>query len=157
MIETALDYLTRYGPIVTFAVLSLSGMGVPVPVTLTLLVGGALARSGAHPAVLLFAAALAGAVAGDCASYEMGKRRLRRMVDRLKHGRSWRRAKRKFCDHSDAAMLLTRFLSTPLAMPTNLIAGAEKYPFARFVGLCAVGEALHAGLFGTASHALGRN
>ncbi|MBK9714807.1 MAG: VTT domain-containing protein [Kouleothrix sp.] len=37
-------------------------------------------------------------------------------------------------------VFLTRFMLTPLALPTNLIAGSSRYSYARFLALDALGE-----------------
>ena len=44
--------------------------------------------------------------------------------------------------------LFSRFLVTPLALPTNLIAGGDRYPFARFIAICLAGETVWVILFG---------
>ena len=46
------------------------------------------------------------------------------------------------------AIPLSRFLVTPLALPTNLIAAGDRYPFPRFASACLAGEAVRVTLFG---------
>ncbi len=145
-VETALGSLEAYGPAALGLVLLLGALGVPVPATMVLLAAGAFVRQGAFELPLGVGMALAGAVGGD--SYLMGRYGIRRMLGRLERGVSWRKAEATFESQGDWSILLTRFLLTPLALPTNLIAGSDRYPFRRFVGLCTAGELVWVLFFG---------
>jgi membrane protein DedA with SNARE-associated domain len=159
-VGAALDGLRDYGPAALFVIAALGGIGVPAPVTVTLLAAGAVARQGGPERVFLFlAAATAGATVGDGISYAMGRWGLGGMRRRLERSRSWNRAREALeARGGTAAVLLTRFLLTPLALPTNLLCGGDRYPFLRFAGLCAVGHVIYQvgiGASGTRSGACG--
>lgn len=138
--EGVLGHLAAYGPAALAVLLLLGGMGVPVPATLALIACGAFAGQGRFSAPLVFAAGVVGATAGDAASYLMGRYGLRGLIKRLEKKKSFHRAEARFRVHGPATIFLTRFLLTPLALPTNLIAGSNKFALVRFVGLCAAGE-----------------
>lgn len=84
--------------------------------------------------------ALAAVVLGDGGSYMIGRYGGGRALEWLEGRLSWYRAERAFERWGAFAILLTRFLITPLALPTNLIAGAERYVFRRFVLLSVLGN-----------------
>lgn len=148
ILQAALGGLQTYGPIVLMVGLFLGGLGVPVPATLLLLAGGAFAREGRFDPLLALGLAWLGATGGDSTSYGMGFYGLRGLVARLERGAAWRKAEETFEQRGGAAIVLTRFLFTPLALPTNLIAGGDKYPFRHFVLLCGVGELVWVLLYG---------
>lgn len=137
--QTALDALITNGPIALGLGLLLGGLGVPVPATLMLLAAGALVRQNRLDGAVALVA-LAGAVSGDIGSYLMGRYGLRGLVARLEKGASWRRAEKTFDEKGAIAILLTRFFLTPLALPTNLIAGGERFPLAKFAAASVAGE-----------------
>jgi membrane protein DedA with SNARE-associated domain len=85
---------------------------------------------------------IVGVVLGDTLSYGMG-RLLRGPVQR-RFGASplWLRAEATFARQAALAIVLTRCVLTPLAVPVNLIAGGSAYPVGRFVLLAASGELL---------------
>lgn len=144
----ALGYLQAYGPIVLAITLLLGGLGVPVPASLLVLAAGAFVRQDRFSLPLAFGLALLGAMTGSVGSYLMGRYGLRKIIARMKRSRSWRKAEETFKRRGGTAIVLTRFLLTPLALPTNLIAGGERFPLARFAALSAVGEAIYILIYG---------
>jgi len=120
------------------------------------LAAGSLVRQGSLSGPLVLAAAVVGAVIGDGASYAMGRYGLGGLKAKLERGRSFRRAEEAFRKRGGtSAVLLTRTLLTPLALPTNLLCGGDRYPFAKFAGLCAVGHLVYFMAVGGAGYALG--
>lgn len=154
-VHTLLHYLESHGPIVLAVLLFLASVGVPVPASIIVIAAGAFARQGKFGWALAFALTLAGATLGSGGSYAMGRWGLKAVVNRLQKGRAWRRAEDKFRKGAAPAIVLTRFLITPLALPTNLIAGAEKYPPPAFLFWCAVGTAIWIGIYGGAGYLAG--
>jgi membrane-associated protein len=152
-LNAALGYLQMYGPAVLAVALFLAGIGVPVPAAFLVLAAGAWARQGKFSLPLVFAFALMGAVCGSGTSYWMGRKGLQGVINRLARGNSWQRAEKTFREKGATAIILTRFLLTPLALPTNLIAGGERYPFPRFLLLCAIGEGIWVLLYGGLGYA----
>lgn len=134
--------LLAYSPLVLALVLFLGGLGVPVPGTMLLLAAGAFSSRGLLNGPLTALLALVAVVLGDVGSYLLGRSGGFLFRQRLEGSLSWHRAERAFERWGSFAIVLSRFLFTPLALPTNLIAGGERYHFRRFLGLCLLGEAL---------------
>ncbi len=153
--ELFLTGMLTYGPPVLGLALLLGALGVPLPGTLLLLAAGAFVRQGVIDAATAAGLGLGGAVLGDSASYALG-RYARDWVHRRLGGSSvWRRAETTFARRGGAAVYLTRFLLTPLAIPTNLIAGGSGYPFARFLAYDIAGEVTWVTLYGGLGYLFG--
>ncbi len=146
MLDAAPGAFLAYGPVALALLLFAGCLGVPLPVTMLLLAAGALVREGLFDATLISPLVLV-AVVGDCASYLMGRYGGRLFRERLEGTPYWRRAENALQRWGPAAILLTRFLLTPLATPTNLIAGGKRYAFQEFLLLCLIGDTLKITLF----------
>lgn len=138
-------------PVVALTVL-VSSIGVPLPSTVVVLAAGALSVDGDLNVFALFGVILAAAVVGDVAGYSLGRWASHLVVDRvgarigLTQGRI-EAAEHQFERWGGLMVLVSRFLLTGLAAPTNLVAGASTYPLARFVAFVLLGEAIWAGQF----------
>lgn len=147
---TLLTAVIAYGPLLLAAVLFIGAMGIPLPGAFLLLAGGAFARQGVLDLYTLTPLALVGAVAGDMASYGMGRFAGGFMQRRFGATSTWKSAEATLQRRGGAAVYLTRWLLTPLAIPTNLVTGASAYPAWRFFAYDLAGEitwiALYAGL-----------
>ena len=137
-----------YGAPALALALLLASLGVPLPATVLLIAGGAFARQGLLDGALAAALALLGTILGDSGSYCIGRYSgplLRRWIAGTA---AWRRAEAMFARRGALAILFTRFLLTPLALPTNLIAGSSRYTFRRFLAFDSVGELVWVLLYG---------
>ncbi len=115
----------------------LGALGLPVPVPLLVLTVGALARQGRADVAGAMALCLAGSILGESALYALGRLAGEPLRRRAK-GRlaaAWGAAQARFQRSAAGTVWLTRFLLTPLGVPTNLVAGASGYAFGHF--LCA--------------------
>jgi membrane-associated protein len=148
MLDDVLSALQGYGAPALALVIFLACLGLPLPSAMLLLAAGAFARIGLLRVELVAPLALLAAVTGDSCSYLLGRRSESVLALRLRGSLSWSRAEQAFERWGFWAVPLTRFLLTPLALPTNLIAGGERFPFRRFVGLCLAGDAVWVLLFG---------
>jgi membrane-associated protein len=153
--DLLLNAMTAYGPAVLGSALLLGGVGVPIPGTLLVLAAGALARQGVINWNVALVVGLLGVVLGDNLSYAIGRfakawaqRRLS-----LSHSTTWRRAQDRFEQGGALAIYSTRFLVTPLALPTNLIAGGSGYDFGRFLTYDVAGETTWLLLYGGLGYA----
>ncbi|MEZ4675747.1 MAG: VTT domain-containing protein [Caldilineaceae bacterium] len=94
--------------------------------------------------------ALIGVVAGDMTSYAMGRFAGDYVQRRFGETATWKNAEKTLLKRGGVAIYLTRWLLTPLAIPTNLVTGASRYPALSFLGFDLAGEitwiALYAGL-----------
>jgi membrane protein DedA with SNARE-associated domain len=146
--DTLLTAVLAYGAPALGLVLLIAALGIPLPATLLLLAGGAFVRQGVLDSRLALALGLLGSVLGDSGSYCLGRCGGALVLKRVEGSAAWRQAQATFDRRGALAILLTRFLLTPLALPTNLIAGSSHYAFRRFLALDALGELVWIALYG---------
>ncbi len=153
--DLLLNAMAAYGPAVLGSALLLGGVGVPVPGTLLVLAAGALARQGVIEWSVALLVGLLGVVLGDNISYALGyfaKAWVQRR-SRQSGSAAWRRAQDRFERGGALAIYSTRFLLTPLAIPTNLVAGGSGYDFRRFFTFDVAGEVTWLLLYGGLGYA----
>ena len=151
MPDSTQDLLLTYGTPALALALFIGALGLPIPGTALLLAAGALARGGfvSAPAVAVTTVlAVSAAALGDGTSYLLARRGFKSFLGRLEGNATRRRAERAIERYGIFAIFFSRFLVTPLALPTNLIAGGDRYPFGRFIAICLVGETVWVVLFG---------
>ncbi len=151
MLDQLLAALTQYGSPALFVVVAIAAIGVPVPVTLLLIVTGSLAAQGSINVWLAIVIASAGSVAGDQIGFAVGRwggkkliakfSRLLGDAERIKkldaRARSW----------GGAGVFFSRWLVTPLGPWINLASGAADYSWLRFTLWDILGESFGAVLF----------
>lgn len=147
---TLLTAVITYGPALLAVVLFAGGLGIPLPGALLLMAGGAFIRQGVLDIYTAIPLALIGVVAGDMTSYAMGRFAGGFMQRRFGQTATWKSAEETLRKRGGIAVYLTRWLLTPLAIPTNLVTGASRYPALAFLAYDVAGEvtwiALYAGL-----------
>ncbi len=153
--DTLMAAMTTVGPAALSLALLVGALGVPLPGTAFLLAAGAMARAGGMDGALATAMALLGVIVGDSVGYALGFSGRRLFVRRLEGGSAWRQAQGRFQQWGGAAIFLTRFLLTPLAVPTNLIAGSSRYTYWRFLAFDAAGELAWVVLYGGLGYLFG--
>jgi len=147
--------MTIYGPSVLGVVLMLGALGMPVPGTLLLLTAGALAREGSIDWSAALGLGLLGTTVGDSTSYTMGRFAKGWVQRRFGQSLAWQKAQHNFEQRGPLAVYSTRFLLTPLAIPTNLIAGGCEYDFRRFFTYDVAGEVTWILFYGGLGYAFG--
>jgi len=155
--DLLLNGMTVYGPAILGSALLLGGVGVPMPGTLLVLAAGGLARQGVIDWGLALIVGLLGVVLGDSINYAIG-RFARGWAQRQLKGSDaemWRKAQNSFEHGGGLAIYSTRFLLTPLAVPTNLLAGGSGYGFGRFLTYDVAGEATWLLLYGGLGYTFG--
>lgn len=143
-----LTALINQGQWLLASVLFLAALGVPLPATMLLLAAGAFARQGVLEPVTSAATGVGAAVAGDLGCYLAGRLMGPRLPLSWRSGSVWTRAADTFARQGAWAVLMTRFLLTPLALPVNLLAGSTRFPWHRFLLPVMVGEVIWVALFG---------
>lgn len=138
--DSILSWVLIYGPLVLAIVFFLGALGIPVPGTFLVFAGGAFVRQEVLSLYPTLAISLVGVVLGDVISYSMGRFARNYILYRFANSKLWRKAEENFAQWGGAAVYLTRCLLTPIAVPTNLIAGSGSYPFTRFVTYDVAGE-----------------
>ena len=153
--DLLLTYLITYGSPMLAAALLLGALGIPVPGTLIVIAAGAFVRQGVLDIYSTPSLGLSGAVGGDIIVYGLG--RFARVWIQKRFGQSpiWQKAEAYFRRRGGIAIYLTRWLFTPLAVPTNLIAGSSGYPFWKFLVYDISGELTWIVLYGGLGYAFG--
>jgi membrane protein DedA with SNARE-associated domain len=151
MLDQLLAALTEYGSPALFVVVAIAALGVPVPVTLLLIVTGSLATQGAMNLWVAIAIAAVAAVTGDQIGFGVGRWGGKKVVARF--GRLLGSPERiqeldaKAKRWGGAGVFFSRWLVTPLGPWINLASGAAGYSWLRFTLWDILGELLGAVLF----------
>ena len=147
--------MVNYGASILALVLLIGGMGIPLPGTLMVIVAGAFVRQGVIDLAPTITLGLMAVVIGDSISYAMGYYARGWVQRKFGNNENFKSAQKTFKKRGGIAIYLTRFLITPLALPTNLIAGSTGYPYRRFLAYDLAGEATWLLLFGGLGYAFG--
>ncbi|MEM7125120.1 MAG: DedA family protein [Chloroflexota bacterium] len=150
-----LGWVINYGAPMIFCVLILSGMGLPLPAVLIVIAAGAFIRQELLSLYTTPILGLIGVVTGDSVVYGVGRFGNRWIEQRFGSSSTWRSAQQQFEKRGGIAIYLTRWLITPLAVPTNLVAGGSRYSFGRFLAYDTAGEITWLALFGGLGYAFG--
>jgi membrane-associated protein len=151
MREQILAALAQYGSPALFAVVTIASIGVPLPVSLLLIVTGSLVAQGVMPMWWAIGLACAGSVIGDQIGYAIGRYGGGVLVARFSgmlggptgmakaeaHARRW----------GGVGVFLSRWLVTPLGSLINFTSGIAEYPWLRFLIWDVLGEALGSALY----------
>ena len=147
--------MLNYGAPTFGLALLIGAIGVPLPSTFFVLAAGAFARQGVLEGPTAAMLGFLGAVAGDSLSYGIGRGARTWVQRRFAGSTTWHRAQVAFERRGGLAIYLTRCLVTPLAIPTNLIAGSGGYSYGRFFLYGAVGELTWIGFYGGLGYLFG--
>jgi membrane protein DedA with SNARE-associated domain len=151
MSDQVLAALAHYGAPALFAIVAIAAVGIPLPVTLLLIVTGSLAAQRVMNVGVAIGVSSAGSVLGDQIGYAIGRwggsalqsrfirmlgspERLRRIDDKAK---AW----------GGAGVFFSRWLVTPLGPWINLASGAARYSWIRFTVWDVLGETLGCALY----------
>jgi membrane protein DedA with SNARE-associated domain len=143
--ETLLGYVPLYGAAFLFTITFLSCLALPVPSSLAMLAGGGFAAVGDLDLATVTAAALAGAILGDQAGYQLGRfggPLLDRLVARPRSGPMIAKARGMLAERGWGAVFFTTWLFSPLGPWMNLAAGAAPMRWARFSSASVLGESV---------------
>jgi membrane-associated protein len=136
-----LNWLQAYGYVALWLTIFVAAAGIPLPIALLLLAAGAFASVGDFNIAMLGVIAMSAFVSGDTLGYVIGWRWGSALLDRLEHStklrlfspRAIRRSRALFARHGGWAIFLTRFLFSGLGGVINLLAGADRYSYRRFL------------------------
>lgn len=151
--DALLSWIIIYGPPMLFLALLLGATGLPLPGTFLVLAAGAFVRQGVLEFYPALAWGLLGAVLGDSLSYSMGRFARAAILKRFGASAAWQKAEANLNRRGGLAVYLTRWLLTPIAIPTNLAAGSGGYPLWRFISYDVAGELTWLLLFGGVGYA----
>lgn len=146
MREQLLAALSQYGSPALFAAVTVAAVGLPLPVTLLLIVTGSLVSQGMMSFWLSIALAGSGSVIGDQIGYAVGRWGGSALIGRF--GRFLGGPEKLHATEARArhwggpGVFFTRWLLSPLGPAVNLVSGTAGYPWARFVFWDVLGEFL---------------
>ena len=146
MRDWLLAALSQYGSPALFAVVAVAAIGVPLPVTLLLIVAGSLVSQGLMNLWWSIALAGAGSVIGDQIGYAIGRWGGTALVSRLSAllGGEQRlsEAEAKARQWGGPGVFFSRWLISPLGPWINFVSGIAEYPWIRFLVWDIIGEFL---------------
>jgi membrane-associated protein len=152
-LSTLLSIMQAYGYPALWVSIFIAAVGIPLPISLVLLAGGAFAALGDFNIVLLALISISASVAGDSLGYVVGRLWGSRVADWLEHSKLGRRflkpdavarSRLYFTKRGGWAVFFSRFLVTALGGIVNLLAGTELYPYPYFLLFDIAGETLGA-------------
>jgi membrane-associated protein len=151
MLDQVLAALTRYGSPALFGIVAIAAIGVPVPITLLLIVTGSLSAQGSINVWMAIAMASVGSVAGDQIGYAVGRWGGKVLVARFSRllggGERIQELEAKAKRWGGAGVFFSRWLVAPLGPFINLTSGLTEYPWLRFTLWDFLGESFGAALF----------
>jgi membrane protein DedA with SNARE-associated domain len=150
-----LTWIITYGSPMIAGILFLGALGIPLPGTLLVIASGAFIRQGVMDIYTTPPLGLGGALVGDIIIYGLGRFARSWIQNRFGQSPAWQKAEAYFQRRGGIAIYLTRWLFTPLAIPTNLIAGSSGYPFWKFLLFDLTGEMTWILLYGGLGYAFG--
>lgn len=151
MREQILAALAQYGSPALFALVTIAAIGVPLPVTLLLIVTGSLVSQGVMSFWLSIALAGTGSVIGDQIGYAIGRWGGAALVHRfsrfLGDPAKLRDAEEKARRWGGLGVFLTRWLLSAIGPAINLVSGTAGYPWGRFLFWDVLGEFLGVAIY----------
>jgi membrane-associated protein len=151
MNDQLLAAVSQYGPPALFGIVAIAAIGVPLPITLLLIVAGSMISQGAMSLWWTIGAAGAGSVLGDVAGYAIGRWGGPALITRLS-GLFGRHASLEAMEGKARAwggpgIFITRWLLSPLGPWINLASGTARYPWQRFLFWDILGEITGAAVY----------
>jgi len=151
MNDQLLAAVSLYGAPALFGIVAIAAIGVPLPITLLLIVAGSMVSQGAMDLWWAIGAAGAGSVLGDQAGYAIGRWGGQVVITKLSH-LFGKRANLEAMEAKARAwggpgIFITRWLLSPLGPWINLASGTAGYPWHRFVFWDILGEFTGAAVF----------
>lgn len=146
------NWLQAYGYPVLWLCVFVASIGAPLPTALILLAAGSFAAFGDFNIFLLLLVTITASVCGDNVGYLIGRRIGKPVFSWLARPRKIRlispptleRAHIYFQQRGFWAIFLTRFLFVALNGIVNILAGAERYAYSRFLIADVSGETMNA-------------
>ena len=151
MNDQLLAAVSQYGTPALFAIVAIAAIGVPLPITLLLIVAGSMISQGAMNLWWAIGAAGAGSILGDQAGYAIGRWGGPAVVAWLSgvFGKrdSLPAMEAKVKAWGGSGIFITRWLLSPLGPWINLASGTAGYPWHRFLLWDTLGEITGATVF----------
>jgi membrane-associated protein len=161
LLASLISVPTGIGYPLLFAFVAAESAGALVPGETSLIVAAALAGQGTLSLPLVIAVAAGAAIVGDNVGYLIGRRGLRRLVDRPGRWAAGRRqlverGEEFFARHGSTTVFFGRWLPG-LRVVTSWLAGADRMPWRRFLVWNALGGTTWAATIGALAYVVGRS
>jgi membrane protein DedA with SNARE-associated domain len=161
MLATLIDVPASIGYPLLFVLVGTESAGALVPGETSLIVAASLAAQGRLSLPLVIGVAAGAAILGDNIGYLIGRRGLRRLLDRPSR---WSARKRRLVERGEvffarrgaAAVFFGRWLPG-LRVVASWLAGANRMPWRRFLLWNALGGIAWASTVGAVAYVLGRS
>ena len=144
--DQVLAALLVYGVPLLFAVVAISAVGVPFPVSLTLVAAGSFAKQGEMRLLPVILAGSLAAILGDQIGYGLsrwgGRPLVDRMTRRLGGEKKIKKAEALSKKWGGFGIFFSRWLITELGPSLNVTSGIAGYPWHRFILWDVLGEVL---------------
>jgi membrane protein DedA with SNARE-associated domain len=151
MNEQLLAAVSQYGAPALFGIVAIAAIGVPLPITLLLIVAGSMVSQGAMNPWWTIAAAGAGSILGDQAGYAIGRWGGPAAVAKLGGlfgvRASLQAMEAKVRAWGGPGVYITRWLLSALGPWVNLASGTAGYPWHRFLFWDILGEVTGAAIY----------
>lgn len=144
--DQLLEAVLLYGVPVLFGVILIASVGVPFPISLTLVAAGSFVKQGEMKLLPVIIAASIAAILGDQIAYGLSRWGGRSLVDRITRrlggAAKVRRAEAVSEKWGGPGIFFSRWLVTALGPWLNLTSGMARYPWRRFIVWEAPGQVL---------------
>ncbi len=151
MSEQALALFARYGSPALFIIVAIAAAGLPLPVTLLLIITGSFVAQGTMNIETAIALAAVGSIVGDQLGYAVGRWGSKALVARYKSllggAEKLRQLEAKATKWGSAGIFFSRWLVSPLGPWINFASGAGAFSWLRFTIWDVLGETFGAVLF----------
>jgi len=151
MNDQLLAAVSQYGAPALFGIVAIAAVGVPLPITLLLIVAGSMISQGAMNLWWAIGAAGVGSVLGDQAGYAIGRwggpaviAKLSRLFGKRANLEAM---ETKAMAWEGPGIFITRWLLSPLGPWINLACGTTRYPWHGFLFWDVLGEFTGAAIF----------
>jgi membrane-associated protein len=160
MLDQILSFVLLYKYFALFLITFAAAFGFPVFSTPVIMAASAFSSQKYLSFSLVYAAALAGNVAGDLLGYFVSRRAGKEIIariglKRLLQSRAFAALERNFEIRSASAIFLTRFLITGLGPAVNFIAGLSSITFQRYFFYEFTGELVYVSLYASLGYIFG--
>ena len=144
--DQLLAALLVHGVPLLFAVIAIAAVGVPFPVSLTLVAAGSFAKQGEMSLLPVIVAGSLAAILGDQIGYGISRWGGRRLIDRITRrlggAEKIRKAEALSKKWGGPGIFFSRWLITELGPWLNVTSGIAGYPWRRFIFWDVLGEVL---------------
>jgi len=151
--DQLLEAVLLYGLPVLFGVILIASVGVPFPISLTLVAAGSFVKQGEMKLAPLIVVASIAAILGDQIGYGLSRWGGRSLVDRIKRrlggAGKIKRAEAVSRKWGGPGIFFSRWLVTALGPWLNFTSGMARYPWRRFIVWDAPGQVLWVVLYVT--------